>query len=183
MGNRQAYNNYATAWFPHMQQGSFKKIVIALLHVAVIHHQITRYRRYITPAASHAIKHVYQPVLRGYTLSGGLLMEASPTCFCALLAGIETSVLRHQMQLHPVYSQRLLQQPLYQHLRAQKQTSLSQSVLFQNSLSQGLTFSQRSPVTPVSLTAFTGLFQSRQDGGHSSVPNLRSLGSSPCDSG
>ena len=30
------------------------------------------------------------------------------------------------------------------------------------------------------LTAFTGLFQARQDGGHSSVPNLRSLGSSPC---
>ena len=93
------------------------------------------------------------------------------------------SVLRHQMQLHLVYSQRLLQQPLYQHLRAQKQTSLSQSVLFQNSLSQGLTVSQRSPVTPVSFTAFTGLFQTRQDGGHSSVPNLRSLGSSPCYSG
>ena len=51
------------------------------------------------------MKHVYQPVLRGYTLSGGLLMEASPTCFCALLTGIETSVLRHQMQLHLVYSQ------------------------------------------------------------------------------
>ena len=31
-------------------------------------------------------------------------MEASPTCFCALLRGIETSVLRHQMQLHLVYS-------------------------------------------------------------------------------
>lgn len=31
-------------------------------------------------------------------------MEASPTCFCALLTGIETSVLRHQMQLHLVYS-------------------------------------------------------------------------------
>lgn len=60
----------------------------------------------------------------------------------------ETSVLRHQMELHLVHSQRLLQQPLYQHLRAQKQTSLSQSVLFQNSLSQGLTVSQRSPVTP-----------------------------------
>ena len=96
-------------------------------------------------------------------------MEASPTCFCALLTGTETSVLRHQMQLHLVYSQRLLQQPLYQHLRAQKQTSLSQSVVTRmrchNSLSQGLTVSQRSPVTPCSLTAFTGLFQSRQDGG------------------
>lgn len=97
--------------------------------------------------------------------------------------GYKTSVLRHQMQLHLVYSQRLLQQPLYQHLRAQKQTTLNQSVLFQNSLSQGLTVSQRSPVTQRSLTAFTGLFQSRQDGGQNSVPNLRSLGSSPCDSG
>lgn len=95
----------------------------------------------------------------------------------------KTSVLRHQMQLHLVYSLQLLSQLLYQHLRAQKQTSLSQSVLFQNSLSQGLTMSQRSPVTPCSFTAFTGLFQSRQDGGHSSVPNLRSLGSSPCYSG
>lgn len=64
--------------------------------------------------------------------------------------GYETSVLRHQMQLHLVYSQWLLQQPLYQHLRAQKQTALSQSALFQNSLSQGLTVSQRSPVTPCS---------------------------------
>lgn len=31
-------------------------------------------------------------------------MEASPTCFCALQTGIETSVLRHQMELHLVYS-------------------------------------------------------------------------------
>ena len=96
----------------------------------------------------------------------------------------KTSVLRHQMQLHLVYSQRLLQQPLYQHLRAQKQTPLSQSVVTHmrchNSLSQGLTVSQRSPVTPCSFTAFTGLFQTRQDGGQNSVPNLRSLGSSPC---
>ncbi len=30
-------------------------------------------------------------------------MEASPTCFCALQTGIETSVLRHQMELHLVY--------------------------------------------------------------------------------
>ena len=99
----------------------------------------------------------------------------------------KTSVLRHQMQLHLVYSQQLLFQLLYQHLSAQKQTSLNQSVVTRmrchNSLSQGLTVSQRSPVTPVSFTAFTGLFQSRQDGGHSSVPNLRSLGSSPCYSG
>ena len=95
----------------------------------------------------------------------------------------KTSVLRHQMELHLVYSLQLLSQLLPLLLRAQKQTSLNQSVLFQNSLSQGLTVSQRSPVTPVSLTAFTGLFQSRQDGGQNSVPNLRSLGSSPCYSG
>ena len=87
-------------------------------------------------------------------LSGGLLMEASPTCFCALLAGIETSVLGHQMQLHLVHSLQLLSQLLPLLLRAQKQTSLNQSVVTRmrchNSLSQGLTVSQRSPVTPVS---------------------------------
>ena len=163
-----------------MQQGSFKKIVIALLHVALIHHRITQYKRYITPAASHAQTHVYQPVLRviRWTVNGGFA-----DMFLCSSQGYETSVLRHQMQLHLVHSLQLLQQLLPLLLRAQKQTSLSQSVLFQNSLSQGLTFSQRSPVTPVSLTAFTGLFQSRQDGGQNSVPNLRSLGSSPCYSG
>lgn len=101
--------------------------------------------------------------------------------------GYAISILRHQMQLHLVYSLQLLSQLLPLLLSAQKQTSLNQSVVTRmrchNSLSQGLTVSQRSPVTPVSLTAFTGLFQSRQDGGHSSVPNLRSLGSSPCYSG
>lgn len=101
--------------------------------------------------------------------------------------GYETSVLRHQMQLHLVYSLQLLSQLLPLLLRAQKQTSLSQSVVTRmrchNSLSQGLTVSQRSPVTPSSLTAFTGRFTTRQDGGQNSVPNLRSLGSSPCYSG
>ena len=101
--------------------------------------------------------------------------------------GWEISVLRHQMQPHLVYSPAAVIQPLYQLLRAQKQTSLRQSALHpitgRSSLSQGLTSSQRSPVTPVSLTAFTGLFQTRQDGGQNSVPNLRSLGSSPCYSG
>ena len=43
-------------------------------------------------------------ISRCYALSGGLLMEASPTCFCALQTGIETSVLRHQMVHHLVYS-------------------------------------------------------------------------------
>lgn len=101
--------------------------------------------------------------------------------------GYETSVLRHQMQLHLVYSLQLLSQLLPLLLRAQKQTALNQSVVTRmrchNSLSQGLTVSQRSPVTPCSFTAFTGLFQTRQDGGQNSVPNLRSLGSSPCYSG
>lgn len=64
--------------------------------------------------------------------------------------GYAISVLRHQMQLHLVYSLQLLSQLLPLLLSAQKQTSLRQSVLFQNSLSQGLTVSQRSPVTPCS---------------------------------
>lgn len=48
-------------------------VVIALLHVAVIHHRITQYKRYITPAASHAQTHVYQPVLRviQWAVNGG----------------------------------------------------------------------------------------------------------------
>lgn len=45
---------------------------------------------------------------------------------------------------------------------------------------QSLTLCQRTMVTPWSFTAFTGLYQAPQDGYHSSVPNLRSLGSSPC---
>lgn len=157
------------------------KVVIALLHVAVIHHRITQYKS----AMKHRLLHMLRRmcISRCYALSGGLLMEASPTCFCALQTGTETRVLRHQMQLHLVYSLQLLSQLLPLLLRAQKQTPLSQSVLFQNSLSQGLTVSQRSPVTPCSSTAFTGRFTTRQDGGQNSVPNLRSLGSSPCYSG
>lgn len=104
-------------------------------------------------------------IIRCYALSGGLLMEASPTCFCALLRGIKQAFSDTRCDSIWCTPQQLLSQLLPLLLRAQKQTSLSQSVLFQNSLSQGLTVSQRSPVTPVSLTAFTGLFQSRQDGG------------------
>lgn len=126
-------------------------------------------------------------ISRCYALSGGLLMETSSTCFCALLTGIETGFSDTRCNSIWCTPQRLLQHPLYQHLRAQKQTSLRQAVVTRmrchNSLSQGLTMSQRSPVTPCSFTAFTGLFQSRQDGGQNSVPNLRSLGSSPCYSG
>lgn len=46
--------------------------------------------------------------------------------------------------------------------------------------SQSLELCQRSMVTPCSFTAYTGLFQAPQDGVQNSVPNLRSLGSSPC---
>lgn len=76
-------------------------IVIALLHVALIHHRITRYKRYITPAASHAQTHVYQPVLRviRWTVNGGFA-----DMFLRSSQGYETSVLRHQMELHLVYS-------------------------------------------------------------------------------
>lgn len=107
--------------------------------------------------------------------------------FLGSSSGYAISVLRHQMQLHLAHSLQLLQQLLPLLLRAQKQTSLKQSfidaarALYR--LFQGLTVSQRSPVTPDSFTAFTGLFQARQDGGQNSVPNLRSLGSSPCCSG
>lgn len=76
-------------------------VVIALLHVTVIYHRITQYKRYITPAASHAQTHVYQPVLRviRWTVNGGFA-----DMFLRSSQGYETSVLRHQMQLHLVYS-------------------------------------------------------------------------------
>ena len=45
---------------------------------------------------------------------------------------------------------------------------------------QSLESSQRTMVTPWSYTAYTGLYQAPQDGVQNSVPNLRSLGSSPC---
>ena len=45
--------------------------------------------------------------------------------------------------------------------------------------SQSLEPSQRSMYEPCSLTAYTGLYQAPQDGVQNSVPNLRSLGSSP----
>ena len=76
-------------------------IVIALLHVAEIHHRITQYKRYITPAASHAMKHVHQPVLRviRWTVNGGFA-----DMFLRSSNRYAISVLRHQMQLHLVYS-------------------------------------------------------------------------------
>ena len=46
--------------------------------------------------------------------------------------------------------------------------------------SQSLELCQRSMYKPCSFTAYTGLYQAPQDGRQNSVPNLRSLGSSPC---
>ena len=161
-------------------QSSLKRAVIALLHVAVIHHRITLYKDSITPAASPA-QHVNQPVLRviRWTVNGGFA-----DMFLGSSNGYETSVLRHQMQLHLVHSLQLLQQPLPLLLRAQKQTPLKQEL---HRCSRSATSAVSGPYSDATepgytalLTAFTGLFQARQDGGHSSVPNLRSLGSSPC---
>lgn len=164
-------------------QSSLKRSVITLLHVTVIHHRITLYKGYITPAASPA-QHANQPVylIIRWTVNGGFA-----DMFLGSSSGYETSVLKHQMQLHLVHSLQLLQQLLPLLLRAQKQTPLKQELhrcsVTLHRLFQGLTVMQRSPVTPDSFTAFTGLFQARQDGGQNSVPNLRSLGSSPCCSG
>lgn len=81
--------------------GLYITVVIALLHVAVIHHRITRYKRYVTPAASHAMKHVYQPVLRviRWAVNGDFV-----DMFLRSSSRYAISVLRHQMQLHLVYS-------------------------------------------------------------------------------
>ena len=53
-------------------QSSLKRSVIALLHVTVIHHRITLYKGYITPAASPA-QHANQPVylIIRWTVNGG----------------------------------------------------------------------------------------------------------------
>lgn len=76
-------------------------VVIALLHVAVIYHRITQYKRYETPADTHVIKHVYQPVLRviRWTVNGGFA-----DMFLRSSSRYTISVLRHQMQLHLVHS-------------------------------------------------------------------------------
>lgn len=76
-------------------------VVITPLHVTVIYHRITQYKCYITPAASHAQTHVYQPVLRviRWAVNGGFA-----DMFLRSSQGYETSVLRHQMQLHLVCS-------------------------------------------------------------------------------
>lgn len=75
-------------------------------------------------------------ISRCYALSGGLLMEASPTCFCALLAGIETGFSDTRCNSIWCTPQQLLSQLLYQCLRAQKQTSLNQSVVTPHTVPQ-----------------------------------------------
>lgn len=124
-------------------------VVIALLHVTEIRHRITRYKS----AMKHRLLHMLRRmcISRCYALSGGLLMEASPTCFCALLTGMQSAFSDTRCNSIWCTPQQLLSQLLPLLLSAQKQTTLNQSVLFQNSLSQGLTVSQRSPVTPRSL--------------------------------
>ena len=89
-------------------QSSLKRSVITLLHVTVIHHRITLYKGYITPAASPA-QHANQPVLRviRWTVNGGFA-----DMFLGSSQGYETSVLRHQMQLHLVHSLQLIHQLL-----------------------------------------------------------------------
>ena len=132
-------------------QSSLKRAVIALLHVAVIHHRITLYKDSITPAASPA-QHVNQPMLRviRWTVNGGFA-----DMFLGSSSGYEIRVARHQMQLHLAHSLQLLQQPLPLLLRAQKQTPLKQELhrcsVALHRLFQGLTVMQRSPVTPRSL--------------------------------
>ena len=67
-------------------------------------------------------------------------MEASPTCFCALQTGIKQAFSDTRCNSIWCTPQQLLSQLLPLLLRAQKQTALNQSVLFQNSLSQGRLF-------------------------------------------
>ena len=56
-------------------------------------------------------------ISRCYALSGGLLMEASPTCFCALLTGIETGFSNTRCRAIWCTPQQLLSQLLYQCLK------------------------------------------------------------------
>jgi hypothetical protein len=168
--------------FTHVT-GLYKKAVIALLHVARICHRITQYKRSKTSCLTCFIAREAGCC----ALSGGLLMGASPTCFCALPTGIETAF--SDTRCHAIWCtpQQLLQQLLSQCLKSTETNGPEPVCLVpitgQNSLSQGLTECQRSPATLCSLTALTGRFTTRQGGGHNSVPNLRSLGSSLCYSG
>lgn len=88
------------------------------------------------------------------------------------------------MQLHLAHSLQLIHQLLPLLLRAQKlyapETRTSPMQRGATSAVSGPDSDATEPGYTGLLTAFTGLFQARQDGGQNSVPNLRSLGSSPC---
>lgn len=123
------------------------------------------------------MKHVYQPVLRviRWTVNGGFA-----DMFLRSSYRYAIRVLRHQMELHLVHSPAAV---------ISAAVSMSQST--ETNVPKPVCLVPKQPVSgPYSdatepgytalLTAFTGLFQARQDGGQNSVPNLRSLGSSPC---
>lgn len=150
-------------------QSPLKRAVIALLHVAVIHHRITLYKDSITPAASPA-QHVNQPVLRviRWTVNGGFA-----DMFLGSSNKHETSVLRHQMRLHLAHSLQLLQQPLPLLLRAQKQTPLKQEL---HRCSRGATSAVSGPDSNATEPACTGLL----DGVYGPVPGPARRGSKQC---
>ena len=150
-------------------QSSLKRAVIALLHVAVIHHRITLYKDSITPAASPA-QHVNQPVLRviRWTVNGGFA-----DMFLGSSSGYETSVLRHQMQLHLVHSLQLLSQLLYRCLRAQKQTPLKQEL---HRCSRDATSAVSGPDSESTEPGYTGLL----NGVYGPVPGPARRGSQQC---
>ena len=111
-------------------------------------------------------------------------MEASPTCFWALLRGMKQAF--SDTRCNCIWCTRCsCYNSCYLYFSEPRNfTPLKQEL---HRCSRGATSAVSGPYSDATepgytalLTAFTGLFQARQDGGHSSVPNLRSLGSSPC---
>lgn len=78
--------------------------------MAGIYHRITQYKRSETSCLTCCIAREAGCC----ALSGGLLMEASPTCFCALLTGIETGLADTRCHVIWCTPQQLLWQLLYQ---------------------------------------------------------------------
>lgn len=150
-------------------QSSLKRSVIALLHVALIHHRITLYKGYITPAASPA-QHANQPVylIIRWTVNGGFA-----DMFLGSSSGYETRVARHQMQLHLAHSLQLLQQPLPLLLRAQKQTPLKQEL---HRCSRGATSAVSGPYSDATEPGYTALLY----GVYGPVPGPARRGSKQC---
>ena len=115
-------------------------------------------------------------IIRFISLSDGLLLEASPTCFWAPLTvsrGYAISVLRHQMQLHLVHSLQLIHQLLPLLLRAQKQTSLKQEL---HRCSTGAVSAVSGPDSKSTEPACTGLLY----GVYGPVPGPARRGSKQC---